>query len=102
MQLAQAARVDDDMGGGDGLGDGEGGRIGDADLAATGVQRLLGHHVVREAEARLLDPATGGLFELQGGGDTALEDVLLLRGDPVENLGREAEVLRDDGFGDVG
>lgn len=49
----------------------------------------------------LLDVAALGRLLVDGAGDGALENVLLLLGEVVEDLGREVEVLGDDLLGCV-
>lgn len=72
VHLAQGARVDDDVRGGDGLGHGEVGAVDDADLAAVEFDGFLFQEAVREAVLGLnyLLAVRG-----EGAGDGALEDV---------------------------
>lgn len=100
VQLAQPARLEDDEGGGDGLGDGEVARVDLAELAAAaghGLGRVLeGVIDVRAvADQRAVGPRHVAVA------DGRVEDVRVALGDGVEDRLGDAEVLREDGLGGV-
>ena len=86
---------------GDGLGDGEVGRVGDAHLAAGRVDGFLVEHLVREVEFGFFDLFPLWDFVRDRARERSLEDVLLGLGEGVEDLGREAEVFRQHRLGRV-
>lgn len=101
VHLADRTGLDDGVGGGHGLGDGEVLGVGDADVAAGGLLGLLVEHLVGELVLGLLDVlALGGLI-LDGAGHGALENVLFAGGEVVKQLGGEVEVFGNDGLGGV-
>lgn len=81
---------------GDSLGDGEVLAVRDADLAACGVDRFLGEHLVGEVKLGLLE-GFRFLF-VDGVWQGALKDVLLLVGDRIEDFGGQSKVLSCDGL----
>lgn len=87
VHLAHGAGVDVEVGGCDGLGDGEVGGVGDADLAAGCVPGFLVEHLVGESLLGLLVARAVGGFLLDGAGHGALEDVLLGLWEVVEDFG---------------
>ena len=94
VHFADGAGLDVEMRCGDGLGDGEVGGVGDADLTTCRVNGFLVEHLVGELELGLLVTlAVAGDLLLDGTWIRALEDVLLLLGDGVEDFGGDAEVL---------
>ncbi len=101
VHLAHGARSDVQVSGGDGLGDGEVGRVGDADQTARGVEGFLVEHLVGELQFGLFHVGAFGFFVLDGARQGALEDVFLLFGDRLEDFGRELEVLGQNGLGGV-
>lgn len=101
VHLPHGPRADVEVGGGDGLADGEVGRVGDPDEPAGGVEGFLVQHLVGELESGLLDVGAPRFLVLDRPRDGPLEDVLFGLGDRLEHLRRQAEVLGQDGFGRV-
>lgn len=101
VHLADRAGLDDGVGGGHGLGDGEVLGVGDADVAAGGLLGLLVEHLVGELVLGLLDVLALGGLVLDGAGHGALENVLFAGGEVVKQLGGEVEVFGNDGLGRV-
>ena len=99
VHFPQRAGLDIQMRGCHCLGQREVSAIGDADLAARGVERLLRKHLMRELQLRLLIPGalTWNLL-LNALWIAALEDILLLLRNRAEHLRRNAEILRQHSF----
>lgn len=102
MHLPQRAGLDNGVGGGDGLGDGEVLGVGDADLAARGLDGVLGEHLVAKVQLGLFDILAARALILNRTGVAPLEDVFLARGQVGKYLGVEVEVLGDDRLWRVG
>jgi len=101
VHFADAAGLDDDVCGGDGGGEGEVGRVGDADFAAGGDDGFLGKHFVGELVAGCLHSWFGRHFGIHGAREGAGEDVLFFCGNMGEDFRGEAEVFAEDRLRDV-
>lgn len=87
VHFAHRARADVEVSRGDGLADGEVGRVGDSDQPACRVERFLVEHLVRELEFGFLDVGASRFFVFDRPRKGALEDVFLGLGDRVEHFG---------------
>lgn len=93
VHLTDGSRLDGDVGGGHGLGNGEVLGVGDAHLASCGLLWLLLQHAMREVVLGLLDILAARLLVANRTGKGALEDVLLAVGNVREDLGCQVKVL---------
>jgi hypothetical protein len=94
VHFADSARLDVEMCRSNGLGDGEVQRVSDADLTTGGVDRLLSKHLVRKLHfALLVALASTGDLLFDRVRQRALEDILLLLGNGLEDLWRNTKVL---------
>lgn len=101
VHLPDRARLNRDMGGGHGLGDLEVLGVGYAHFSPARLLGLLLHHAVGEVVLGLLHALASWSLLVDRARIGALENVLLTLGDVGEDLGRQIEVLGDDGLGRV-
>jgi hypothetical protein len=99
VHLSDCARLNTEVGSSHRLGQREVCRVGDADLTTSSVEWLLSKHFVGELQLGLLVArAAAGDLLLNRTWLGALEDVLLLLRNGIENLRGDTEILGKDGF----
>ncbi|KAH8718521.1 hypothetical protein HC256_003156 [Beauveria bassiana] len=99
VHLAQRARLDDGVRGGDRRGEGKVAAVGDAHLAARRLLGRLVEQLVRKLVPALLDVAAARALVLDGAGLRALENVLFAFGEVLKDFGGEVEVFGNDALG---
>lgn len=96
MHFAKGTNVDGDMGSSNRFGDGEVGRVGDADSSPGGVEGLLLQEAMSELDVGDLGITSRRAILVDGVWVRSLEDVLLLLREVIKNFRGKMEVLGDD------